>query len=268
VNSQNYVHRKYHAEIMKQFQQYKCVLLLGPRQVGKTSLANNLVKDGDFVYLNLESPDDFKLLGDPSAFLAENPGKRIIFDESQFAPELFPALKVWIDQNEHTGNTGRYLILGSAAKDLETLCNEHLGVRKKTIELSPFDFIEMIEFNGKREGPSIQLHDIEAVAQMPRIEKPFEIVEQLWHRGGFPESLLADTVVLGFDWLVEYVRSTLERDMPKYDISYGNSKLRSFWEMIASLQGEPFNIHTYTKELQIGLPVPISPVTMLVDYVI
>lgn len=191
------------------------VALLGARQVGKTTLARQLSASMDSVYLDLESPEDLLKLSDPVAFLRLHRDKLVVLDEIQRAPDLFAVLRVLIDENRREGRrTGQFLCLGSASMDLLRQSSESLAGRIRYVYMSGLNVLEVSE--GAQQ------------------------VNDLWLRGGFPDSFLADDAA-AMDWLEDLIRTYLERDVPQMGFRVSAARLRRLWTMLAHLQGEPVN---------------------------
>ena len=210
------------------------VALLGPRQVGKTTLAKYIAKTINAVYLDLESPEDLIKLSDPTAYLRNHSGKLIILDEIQRAPGLFMTLRGIIDHNREQGNRfGQFLLLGSASMDLLRQSSESLAGRIKHLEMSGLNVLET------KEG----------------------MQQQLWVRGGFPESFLAQTDAWAMDWLEDLIRTYLERDIPQLGFRVPSERLRRFWTMLAHCQGETVN----TAKLASNLEVTSKTISHYID---
>ena len=162
--------------------------LLGPFQVGKAALALGLAKKRPAVYLDLESEADRAKLSEPELYLAQHADKLVILDEIQRAPQLFRSLRGLIDAGRRRGQgKGHFLMLGSASIDLLKQSSESLAGRIRYLELAPLDAGEV---GGER-------------------------LDALWLRGGFPDSLLADSDVASLRWRVDFIRTCLERDIPQ-----------------------------------------------------
>lgn len=201
----------YEKAILKGFRNHDAVALLGPRQCGKTTLAQKFrktKKKGSKVhYFDMEDPFDLAKMENPMLTLEELSGL-IIIDEIQRKPDLFPILRVLIDK--HKGKQ-KYLILGSASSELIKQSSETLAGRIKYIELTPF-----------------------TCSEVPNIKK-------LWLRGGFPKSYLARTNEDSVDWRQAYISTFLEKDIPQLGINIGSETLRRFWTMLAAYHGNIFN---------------------------
>ncbi len=195
------------------------VAILGPRQVGKTTLAVELVSGRSFphVYLDLELPSDAKKLSEAELFLKRHFGEIAVLDEIQRQPELFPLLRSLVDLQTRQGNpSGHYLVLGSSSLELLRQSSESLAGRITYIELSPFTVSEL-EHN-----------------------ESFEL-EKHWLRGGFPRSYLAKSDEVSLQWRENFIRTYLERDIPQLGLRLPAEQLRRFWSMLGYSQGDQLN---------------------------
>ncbi len=212
------------------------VALLGPRQAGKTTLAHAIGDIGPSVYLDLESPLDREKLSDPSFYLSAHENDLVILDEVQRMPELFAILRGLIDQGRRRGKrTGRFLLLGSASVDLLQQ-SETLAGRIAYVELSPLDVLEI----------AAEQH------------------EQLWVRGGFPESFLARSEFSSLNWRQDFVRTYLERDIPQMGPRIPSTTLQRFWTMLAHVQGGLLN----AAQLARGLAVEGKSIARYLDLLV
>ena len=195
-------------KIKQSFSVHPIVALLGPRQCGKTTLARMLAQDrSDVTFFDLENPEDLLRLENPKLALTGLSGL-IIIDEIQLRPDLFPILRVMVDDPTCVQ---QFLILGSASRDLIRQSSETLAGRIAHIELTPFDYQET--------------HNM----------------IQLWERGGFPRSYLADSLEHSEEWRKNYIKTFLERDIPALGIRIAPLQLRRFWMMLAHYHGNLFN---------------------------
>ena len=183
--------------------------LLGPRQVGKTTLARLFMADRQATFFDLESLPDQRRLQNPELVLGSIQGL-VILDEIQQMPELFNALRVLVDRPE---NQARFIILGSASPQLIRRTSESLAGRVEFIELNGFDLSET--------GSAAW--------------------ESLWLRGGFPRSFLADSETDSLAWREGFIRTFLERDIPQLGISIPATAMRRFWSMLAHYHGQTWN---------------------------
>jgi predicted AAA+ superfamily ATPase len=208
------------------------VALMGPRQVGKTTLALNIAETSPSVYLDLESRLDREKVRDISAFHEDNVDKLIILDEVQRLPEIFAQLRGIIDKERRKGNkTGQFLFLGSASIDLLKQSSESLAGRISYIELHPIDVLEYAEDS-------------------------IESMHKLWLRGGFPESLLGSSDRDSLYWRRDFIRTYLERDIPQLGPRIPAETLDRFWTMLAHNQGTVLNA------AQLGRNLEVSGVTI------
>ena len=214
------------------------VALLGPRQVGKTTLALEVAKTFDALYIDLESEQYRTKLAQPELYLADHQDKLIIFDEVHRAPGLFPVLRGLIDQGRREGRrTGRYLLLGSASLDLLKQSGETLAGRIAYLELPPFNVLETGELQA----------------------------DNLWVAGGFPESLLASDPRLSLRWRQDFIRTYLERDIPQFGPRIAAETLRRFWVMLAHNQGGLLNTAQFARNLGVDVKTVSSYLDLLVD---
>lgn len=203
---------RYLAQITRHFDIHPVVALLGPRQCGKTTLARMYAEelsDIPVVRFDLEDPTDLAALAEPKLALQDLRGL-VIIDEVQRFPELFPILRVLVDR---PGNPARFLILGSASRDLIRQSSETLAGRIGHLELTPFQLTET-------GAPALRT---------------------LWARGGFPPAFLATSEGHSYQWRKDYVATFLERDLPALGIGIPPQSLRRFWRMLAHYHGQLLN---------------------------
>jgi len=218
------------------------VVLLGPRQVGKSTLARALAdKRGErAVYLDLERPDDRSRLADPGAYLRAQAGRLVVIDEIHRAPGLFPTLRGIIDDRRRAGDqAGHFLLLGSASLDLMQQSGESLAGRVAYLELAPFDALEWTSRTRR--------------------------LDTLWVRGGFPGSTLARNNALSARWRDDFVRSYLERDVPMFAPRLPAETVGRFWGMLAHAQGTPLNASRFADSLGVSAPAVTRYLDLLVD---
>lgn len=196
---------------------HPAVGLLGPRQVGKTTLALEIARQRTSVYLDLESPSDRAKLAEPELYFRAQGGKLVILDEIQRVPELFQVLRGVIDAGRRAGRrTGQFLVLGSASLDLLQQSSESLAGRIAYRELTP-----------------LLIDEVATTDDTAR--------DALWVRGGFPESFLAADDGASMEWRQAFLRTYLERDVPQLGPRIPAETLRRFWTMLAHEQGALFN---------------------------
>jgi len=204
------------------------VALLGPRQVGKTTIAHTLAEKTDAIYLDLEDPLDIQKVQDVVGFHAENRGHLLILDEVQRLPEIFAPIRTIIDRERRKGNkTGLFLFLGSASMELLQQSGESLAGRIAYSELFPINLLEYHE----------------------SLKKPFGT---LWLRGGFPESLLAVNESNSFTWRKNFIRTYLERDILQLGPRIPTTTLQRFWTMLAHHQGSVMNAAHLARSLDVS----------------
>jgi predicted AAA+ superfamily ATPase len=226
------------AELTAALAHSPAVALLGPRQVGKTTLAQQVGGSQGVIYLDLESDLDRAKLASPELYLSSHADKLVIIDEVHRAPGLFPVLRGLIDRNRRAGrSSGQYLLLGSASLDLLHQAGETLAGRIRYLELSPLQILE--------------------TTQQPD--------DALWLRGGFPDSLLAPSNARSLKWRLDFIRSYLERDIAQFGRRIGAETLRRFWTMLAHHQGGLLNITQLARNLDVERKTAAAYLDLLVD---
>lgn len=218
---------------------HAAVAILGPRQVGKTTLAMEIADAAEgSQYLDLESPADRARLAEPELYLAERAGQLVILDEVQRIPRLFEVLRGQIDQRRRAGHrTGQFLLLGSASNDLLRQSSESLAGRVIYHELPGFDILEV----------------------------GTDRLNQLWLRGGFPDSFLAGSGRASRAWRDSFIRTYLERDIPQLGPHIPAETLRRFWTMLAHAQGGLFNAARLARGIDVSAPTIARYLDLLVD---
>lgn len=205
---------------------FPAVVLLGPRQIGKTTLAKAIASDAGGLYLDLESQRDLRKLSDPEDYLSQREDQLVILDEIQLVPSLFPSLRGLIDEGRERGHkAGRFLLLGSASLELIQQSGETLAGRLAYVELHPMDALEI--------DPAS--------------------LSSLWLRGGFPDSFLSASDATSSEYRDFLIRSYLERDVPMYGGKLAAGKLRNLWTMLAHAQGGIANIAGLSRNLEIDV---------------
>lgn len=232
------IKRTLQAQLKSALARSPAVVLLGPRQVGKTTLALQTVADADSLYLDLESERDRAKLSEPERFLPSLHDQLLILDEVHRVPGLFPILRGQIDQARREGRrSGLYLLLGSANLDLLRQSGESLAGRVAYLELAP-----------------LALNEVGVDAQ-----------DRLWLRGGFPDAFLAANDADSAAWLGDFVRTYLERDIPQFAPRVPATTLRRFWTMLAHEQGGLFNASRLGRSLGIDARTVNNYVDLLCD---
>ncbi|WP_197911733.1 ATP-binding protein [Kineobactrum salinum] len=217
------------------------VTLLGPRQVGKTTLAHQIADTRESIYFDLENPEDAAVLGTPGDILSRYSDRLVILDEIQRIPGLFEPIRGLIDAYRREGHgTGKFLFLGSASIDLLRQTSETLAGRIAYRELGP---LNLLETAGIQPGAR----------------------DMLWIRGGFPNSFLAKSDRASMTWRRDFVRSYLERDIPQFDSRVPGETLRRFWTMLAHNQGSLLNASKLAAALAIDTRTLNRYLDLLVD---
>jgi uncharacterized protein len=222
--------------------QFPAVALLGPRQVGKTTLALTLAESlgGDALYLDLELPSDRAKLTDPELYLTQHENRLVILDEIHRLPGLFETLRSLIDRRRRQGRRNRhFLLLGSASIDLLHQSAETLAGRIAYEELTPLSMTEVAD-----SGPLAPEH--------------------LWVRGGFPDSFLAADDEQSFRWRTAFIQTYLERDVHALGPRIPAETLRRYWQMLAHNQGQMLN----AAQLASGLGVSGHTVARYLDIMV
>ena len=229
--------RNTEADLNRLLAQFPAVAILGPRQVGKTTLALQLAagRVPEPIYLDLEDPEHQARLADPAQYFKAFEGRLIILDEVQRLPDIFTVLRGVIDRRKRSGEkAGQFLILGSASLDLLRQSAESLTGRIVYQELPPITVLELVS--------------------------PAE-ADTLWVRGGFPDSLLAANDADSFRWRQSFIRNYLEREIPQFGPRIPAVVLRRLWTMLAHQQGGQINL----AQLGAGLDLSIHTVKRYVE---
>lgn len=206
------ISRRIASKVNKALKRQSAVALLGPRQVGKTTLARSLAEEKEAIYLDLEWPEDRQKLSDPAFFLSRYEDKLVILDEIHRVPEIFQPMRRLIDDGRRSGKgIGRFLILGSASIDLLKQSGETLAGRIEYIEMEGLNCLE--------------------------IEGSKESLTRLWVRGGFPDSYLAANDEDSLVYRRNFIRTYLERDVPQFGPRIPSETLERLWTMVAHSQG-------------------------------
>ncbi len=225
------------SKIKSSLSHYPAVALIGPRQVGKTTLARAVATDFDALHLDLETPADSRKLSNAFSYLQEHEQRLVIIDEIYHSPDLFKVLRALIDGGRQRGlRSGRFLLLGSASMELMRQ-SESLAGRIAHLELHPFNALEVPETK----------------------------LDKLWVRGGFPDSFLASTDKISYDWRKNFIASYISREMPQFAPLMPRATLLRLWIMLAHYQGQKINPATLASSLSVSKPTLSRYVDFLVD---
>jgi len=232
------IERRIKVELAERLDQAPAVALLGPRQVGKTTLAREIGEERPSLYLDLESDADRAKLADPELYLEVHEDKLVILDEVHRLPGLFQILRGLIDRGRRKGlRTGRFLLLGSASIDLLAQSGESLAGRISYLEMHPLDAWEVMAGE----------------------------IDRLWTRGGFPESFVAASDRLSQRWRQDFIRTYLERDIPMLGPRIAAETLRRFWTMLAHHQSGLLNASEFARSLGVDSKTVAAYLDLLVD---
>jgi predicted AAA+ superfamily ATPase len=234
------IHRRAYQRVQEALGRQAAVALIGPRQVGKTTLAHEIAIGSNALYLDLEARADRDKLADPVLFLRAYEDRLVILDEIHRVPELFQELRGLIDEGRRRGRrTGRFLILGSASMDLLRQSGESLAGRIEYVELNPLNVLET--------GAGS------------------EAMMALWLRGGFPDSLLAESDGDSLAFRESFIRTYLERDVPQFGFRIPAETLGRLWTMLAHNQGSLLNASRLASGLMVSAPTVTRYIDLLVD---
>jgi predicted AAA+ superfamily ATPase len=228
--------------VSRLLEQFPAVAILGPRQVGKTTLATALADSlGEgALYLDLELPSDRAKLTEPELYLTQHENRLVILDEIHRVPGIFETLRSLIDQRRRKSKpASHFLLLGSASMDLLQQSAESLAGRIAYQELAPFSVGEVVAIEGQS-------------------------MDRLWTRGGFPDSFLAANDDASFTWRTSFIQTYLERDVPALGPRIPAETLRRYWQMLAHNQGQMLN----AAQLASGLGVSGHTVARYLDIMV
>jgi uncharacterized protein len=218
------IERRISAEVAQSLEEAPAVALIGPRQIGKTTLALEIAGERPSVYLDLESESDRSRMGSAEIYLEDHTHELVILDEIHRAPGVFETLRGVIDAGRREGRgRGRFLLLGSAALELLAQSGETLAGRIAFVELASLDLTEVGDAR----------------------------LDDLWVRGGFPNSFLARSDRGSMRWRNNFIRTYLERDIPELGPRIPAETLRRLWTMLAHLQGGLLNAARLARNLEV-----------------
>ena len=234
------IERRIKQQVTEALDRQAAVALIGPRQVGKTTLAQEIGEDRGALYLDLEDSEDRGKLSDPKLFLEQYENRLVVLDEIHRVPELFQTLRGMIDKGRRRGHrTGRFLLLGSASMDLLRQSGESLAGRIEYVDMQPLDVTEI----GAEEGA----------------------LNRLWIQGGFPDSFLARNEEDSFKLRKNFIRTYLERDVPQFGPRIPAETLERLWTMLAHNQGTLLNASRLASGLSLTAPTVTKYIDLLVD---
>jgi predicted AAA+ superfamily ATPase len=243
--------RSYYPLLMEYIKFFPCVVILGVRQCGKTTLLKKLPQNWQI--FDLEKNNDFQLISqDPDLFLSLNPGN-VAIDESQVIPELFPALRVAIDSDRD--KAGRYVITGSSSPELLRNISESLAGRVGIIELAPFSQSESyslpvsIFFDLLLSGAKL-----ETFVKKLTVRTNISDVHDYWLKGGYPEPWIRASSRFRKLWMQNYIKTYLNRDILSLFPGLNHQKYRLFLQMLSNLSGTVINYSTVARTLAISQP--------------
>ena len=227
------IHRTLEVKLIQGLKSMPVVVILGPRQVGKTTLALEFAKpllDKPVHYLDLELDSDLAKLDDPESYLRRFENQLLVIDEVQRKPDLFRIIRGLVDIRKRAGEkAGHFLLLGSASKDLLQQSSETLAGRIRYLELTPFTANE--------------LHQNDPLG--------FN-VEKLWFRGGFPDSYLAESDQESWNWRQDFITTYVEKDIPLFGPQVPAARMKRFWTMLAHYHGQQANLSDIGKSLEVS----------------
>ena len=228
--------------VLRSLDQSPAVALLGPRQIGKTTLARDIADDEpESLYLDLGDPSDAARLADPVKYLGAHSGKLVVLDEIQQMPDLFRVLRGQIDQRRRKGlGSGQFLLLGSASDALMRQSSQFLA------------------------GPVI----CEELPGLTALEVGGTAQQQLWLRGGFPDAFGADDDDASVRWRTNFIRTYLERDIPQFGVHVPAPTLRRLWTMLGHRQGGMLNASDIGRSLSVSAPDVRHYVDLLVKWML
>ena len=234
------IERRVKQQVREALDRQAAVALIGPRQVGKTTLAYELTGERDALYLDLEDSNDREKLSEPALFLDQYEDKLVVLDEIHRTPELFRTLRGIIDNGRRKGKrTGRFLILGSASIDLLRQSGESLAGRIEYVDMRPLDITEV------------------GIAD--------NAMNRLWIRGGFPDSYLAKSDRDSFKLRKDFIRTYLERDVAQFGPRIPTETLERLWKMLSHGQGSLLNASNLAAALSLSAPTVTRYIDLLVD---
>lgn len=245
--------RSYESLLLSYLEMFPCVALIGVRQCGKTTLLDVLPEG--WKRFDLERRADLQLVArDPDTFFRLNP-RLVAIDEVQILPDLFPALRVAID--EHRKESGRFVITGSSSPVLLQSISESLAGRIGVIEMGPFSWEEVTETVGRdsflrrlqnrKAGPEALIEGLTARGSLA-------LAHEFWFRGGYPDPWIQSNEIFRSHWMEQYVQSYLFRDVKRLFPGLDELRFRRFLELLGGLSGRVLNFAEVARALEVSQP--------------
>ncbi len=233
-----FVPRRAQSDVERALSRQASVALIGPRQVGKTTLALDISNRNKSIYLDLERASDRRILEDHDDFFLRHRDSLVILDEVQRTSEIFGQIRGAIDRARRSGvRTGMFLFLGSTSMELLRQGSESLAGRISYVNLDPINVVEAVEAGVD--------------------------TRSLWLRGGFPDSLSAQDDSASFSWRTDFIRTYIERDIPFFSGRLSMPLLEQLWTMLAHSQGSVLNLASLAKSLDVSSPTVRNYIELL-----
>ncbi|SDD57187.1 hypothetical protein SAMN04488104_103825 [Algoriphagus faecimaris] len=241
------IRRTLENKLIQSLKSIPVVVILGPRQVGKTTLALEFARpllEKPVHYLDLELDSDLAKLDDPESYLQRFNNQLLVIDEVQRKADLFRIIRSLVDIRKRNGEkAGHFLLLGSASKDLLQQSSETLAGRIRYLELPPFTFQELYQDDHWGFNP-----------------------EKLWFRGGFPDSYLAESDQESWNWRHDFITTYVEKDIPLFGPQVSATRMKRFWTMLAHFHSQQANLSDIGKSLEVSHTTARTYLDILQDF--
>ena len=241
------IRRTLENKLIRALKSMPVVVILGPRQVGKTTLALEFARpllEKPVHYLDLELDSDLAKLDDPESYLRRFNNQLLVIDEVQRKADLFRIIRSLVDIRKRNGEkAGHFLLLGSASKDLLQQSSETLAGRIRYLELPPFTFQELYQDDQLGFNP-----------------------EKLWFRGGFPDSYLAESDQESWNWRHDFITTYVEKDIPLFGPQVSATRMKRFWTMLAHFHSQQANLSDIGKSLEVSHTTARTYLDILQDF--
>lgn len=241
------IRRTLENKLIQSLKSMPVVVILGPRQVGKTTLALEFARpllEKPVHYLDLELDSDLAKLDDPESYLQRFNNQLLVIDEVQRKADLFRIIRSLVDIRKRNGErAGHFLLLGSASKDLLQQSSETLAGRIRYLELPPFTFQELYQDDHWGFNP-----------------------EKLWFRGGFPDSYLAESDQESWNWRHDFITTYVEKDIPLFGPQVSATRMKRFWTMLAHFHSQQANLSDIGKSLEVSHTTARTYLDILQDF--